>query len=39
LTGEVGAAEATDAHTGAWEVTTRGDGWRLETRYRLLRPR
>jgi hypothetical protein len=37
LTGEVGAAKETDAHTGAWEVTTRGDGWQVETRYRLLR--
>ena len=24
LTGEVGTAKETDAHTGAWEVTTRG---------------
>jgi pimeloyl-ACP methyl ester carboxylesterase len=38
LTGEVGAAEETpDALSGAWDVTTHGDGWQVETRYRLLR--
>jgi len=38
LTGEVGAAEQSrDAFSGAWDVTTHGDGWRVETRYRLLR--
>ncbi len=26
-----------NAHSGAWEATTRGDGWQVETRYRLLR--
>jgi pimeloyl-ACP methyl ester carboxylesterase len=38
LTGEVGAAEETpDAFSGTWDVTTHGDGWQVETRYRLLR--
>lgn len=38
LTGEIGTAEQTpDAFPGAWDVTTRGDGWQVETRYRLLR--
>jgi hypothetical protein len=38
LTGEVGAAEEMpDAFSGAWDVMTRGDGWQVETRYRLLR--
>jgi len=38
LTGEVGAAtETPDGVSGSWEVSTRGDGWQVDTRYRLLR--
>jgi len=38
LTGEVGAAaETPDGISGSWDVSTRGDGWQVETRYRLLR--
>ena len=37
VTGEVGAAAETSSHSGAWAVTTHGDGWQVETRYRLLR--
>jgi len=38
LTGEVGAAvETPETFSGAWDVTTHGDGWQVETRYRLLR--
>ena len=38
LTGEVGAAEETpETFSGTWDVTTHGDGWQVETRYRLLR--
>lgn len=38
LTGEVGVvAEAPDAISGSWDVTTHGDGWQVETRYRFLR--
>ncbi|HEY1309512.1 MAG TPA: hypothetical protein VGF02_01075 [Pseudolabrys sp.] len=38
LTGEVGAIKETPKEFSAsWDVTTRGDGWQVETRYRLLR--
>ena len=38
LTGESGAAEETPkTFSAAWEVATRGDGWQVATRYRLLR--
>ena len=38
LTGEVGAAtETPDGVSGTWEASTRGNGWQVETRYRLLR--
>ncbi len=38
LTGEVGAAaETPDGISGSWDISTRGNGWRVETRYRLLR--
>jgi hypothetical protein len=38
LSGEVGTAEETpEAFSGAWDVTTLGEGWQVETRYRLLR--
>ena len=38
LTGEVGAAEEiAGAFSGAWDVTTHGDGWQVETRYQVLR--
>jgi len=37
LTGEVGAADEMNSHSGAWQATTHGDGWQVETRYRLLR--
>ena len=38
LTGEAGAAaETPDGISGMWDVTTRGEGWQVETRYRLLR--
>ena len=38
LTGEVGGAvEAPEGNSASWDVTTHGDGWQVETRYRLLR--
>jgi hypothetical protein len=38
LTGEIGAIkEAPKEFSASWAVTTRGDGWQTETRYRLLR--
>lgn len=38
LTGEVGAIEDTpEEFSASWDVTTRGNGWQVETRYRLLR--
>jgi pimeloyl-ACP methyl ester carboxylesterase len=38
LTGEVGAAkESRDGLSATWEVSTKGDGWRVATRYTLLR--
>ena len=37
LTGEVGTADEMNSHSGAWQATTHGDGWQVETRYRLLR--
>jgi hypothetical protein len=38
LTGEIGAIEDIPADSSAsWDVTTQGDGWQVETRYRLLR--
>ena len=38
LTGEVGAIEeAPEEFSANWDVATRGDGWQVETRYRLLR--
>ena len=38
LTGEVGAAtETPDGVSGTWDASTRGNGWQVETRYRLLR--
>jgi hypothetical protein len=38
LTGEVGAIKETPKEFSAsWDVTTHGDGWQTETRYRLLR--
>jgi pimeloyl-ACP methyl ester carboxylesterase len=38
LSGEVRAAvEAPDGMSGMWDVATRGEGWQVETRYRLLR--
>jgi len=38
LSGEVrAAAEAPDGVSGIWDVATRGEGWQVETRYRLLR--
>jgi pimeloyl-ACP methyl ester carboxylesterase len=38
LSGEVRAAvEARDGMSGMWDVATRGEGWQVETRYRLLR--
>ena len=38
LTGETDAAEeAPKVFSAAWDATTRGDGWQVTTRYRLLR--
>ena len=38
LTGEVGApAESRDGVSASWEVSTKGDGWQVDTRYTLLR--
>ncbi len=38
LTGEVGAIqEAPQNFSGGWDITTHGDDWQVETRYRLLR--
>lgn len=38
LTGEVGSIEETaETFSANWNATTRGDGWQVETRYRLLR--
>ena len=38
MTGETGAAEETPkTFSAAWDATTRGDGWQVATRYRLLR--
>ena len=38
LTGEVGPInEKSEEFSASWDVTTRGDGWQTETRYRLLR--
>ena len=38
LSGEVGAAvPARDAPSASWPVSTQGEGWRVETRYTLLR--
>ena len=33
----IAAAEAPDGVYGMWDVATRGEGWQVETRYRLLR--
>jgi hypothetical protein len=38
LTGDIGTPEETPGtSSAAWDVTTHGDGWQVETRYRLLR--